>query len=52
MMKSVIVIGAGQWGQNLIRQFYQLDALAAIVELDPKQQEKIKTLYPEIPCFS
>lgn len=50
-MKSVIVIGAGQWGQNLVRQFQHLNALAGVVEVSPEQQEKLKTLYPHLQLF-
>ncbi|MEB3193329.1 MAG: Gfo/Idh/MocA family oxidoreductase [Snowella sp.] len=51
-MKSVIVIGAGQWGQNLVRQFYQLQALAGVVEIDLTQQEKLQVLYPGLQLFT
>jgi predicted dehydrogenase len=49
---SVIVIGAGQWGQNLVRQFYQLGALAGVVEVSAEQREKLKNLYPDIQFFT
>lgn len=50
-MKSVIVVGAGQWGQNLVRQFDQLNGLVGVVEVSPLQQEKLKMLYPHLQLF-
>ena len=51
-MKSVIVIGSGQWGQNLVRQFDQLNALAGVVEISLEQQKKLKMIYPNIQVFT
>ena len=35
MIKDVVVVGAGYWGKNLIRNFQQLAALYGICESDP-----------------
>lgn len=32
---AVAVVGAGHWGPNLIRNFHELGALAAVCDLDP-----------------
>ncbi len=32
---KIAVIGCGHWGKNLVRNFHDLDALAAICEHDP-----------------
>ncbi|MBD3274142.1 MAG: gfo/Idh/MocA family oxidoreductase, partial [Candidatus Marinimicrobia bacterium] len=32
---KLAVIGAGHWGKNLIRNFYELDSLHGIVEENP-----------------
>lgn len=51
-MNQVIVVGAGNWGQNLVRQFDRLQALAGVVEIDPEKREAIRQLYPNIPLYS
>lgn len=51
MKKQVAVVGAGKWGQNLIRTFYQLSALDAIVEPHPTTRQQILKRYPDIPVY-
>ncbi|ALS24473.1 Gfo/Idh/MocA family protein [Paenibacillus naphthalenovorans] len=51
-MTKVIVIGAGQWGKNLVRTFYELHALSAIVETDPRLRAALLDQYPDIPVLS
>lgn len=51
-MTKVIVVGAGQWGKNLVRTYHELNALAAVVEADAKLQESLRTSYPEIPIYA
>ncbi|MFP4133883.1 MAG: Gfo/Idh/MocA family protein [Halothece sp.] len=50
-MKQVIVVGAGNWGKNLVRNFYELGALAGVAELDPTLREQMITTYPEIAIY-
>lgn len=38
---SVAVIGCGYWGQNLVRNFAQLGALAAVCDADPSRLERL-----------
>lgn len=45
MSKNIAVIGCGAWGRNLVRNFYELGALRAIVEKDPVIAESITTEY-------
>ena len=45
---KVAVIGAGYWGKNLVRNFHQLEALAAVVETDPKLRESFAQTYPGV----
>ncbi|MFN3927909.1 MAG: Gfo/Idh/MocA family protein [Pseudanabaenaceae cyanobacterium] len=47
----VVVIGAGRWGKNLVRNFYELSALAGIVEVNPSLCQMMGELYPEIPIY-
>jgi len=51
-MQKVIVVGAGQWGRNLVRTFYELGALAGVAEASPELRNKIQTDYPGIPIYA
>jgi UDP-2-acetamido-3-amino-2,3-dideoxy-glucuronate N-acetyltransferase len=46
---NVAVVGAGYWGQNLVRNFHQLGALAAICDSDPATLERFAEPYPDVP---
>lgn len=49
----VAVIGAGRWGQNLVRNFYALGALAAVVDTDATARERAATeLAPGVPAYA
>jgi predicted dehydrogenase len=50
-MTSMIVVGSGHWGKNLVRSFAQLGALAGVVEVNPQLRESVKSQYPEISIF-
>ena len=50
-MKQVIVVGAGRWGQNLIRNFHELGALAGIAELEPEGRSAIAAKYPQLSIY-
>ena len=45
-MPKVVVIGAGHWGKNLVRNFSNLDALAGICDSNMEAVEAIKADYP------
>ena len=47
-MAKVAVIGAGYWGKNLVRNFHELNALAAICDSDEKQLQAFQTQYPGV----
>jgi UDP-2-acetamido-3-amino-2,3-dideoxy-glucuronate N-acetyltransferase len=47
-LMRIAVIGAGYWGKNLVRNFHQLGALAAIVEPDPVAQNALSESYGEV----
>jgi predicted dehydrogenase len=51
-MQSVIVVGAGNWGKNLVSNFYELGALAGVVELSPKLRERVATSYPDVTLYN
>ncbi|MCZ6800718.1 MAG: Gfo/Idh/MocA family oxidoreductase, partial [Nitrospirae bacterium] len=46
-LPRIAVIGAGAWGKNLIRNFSNLNSLAAICENDTNTLELIKSDYPD-----
>jgi predicted dehydrogenase len=50
-MKKVIVVGAGNWGKNLIQNFYELDRLAGVVELNDQLRSKVETTYPNLKTY-
>jgi predicted dehydrogenase len=50
-MQSVIVVGAGNWGKNLVSNFHALGALAGVVELSPKLREGVVASYPDLPLY-
>lgn len=48
---KVAVLGAGQWGMNLIRTFHELGALAAVVEVDAERRARVQVQYPDAQVF-
>jgi predicted dehydrogenase len=48
---QVIVVGAGNWGKNLVRNFDELAALAGVAEVNPELRGKISTAYPGVPIY-
>jgi predicted dehydrogenase len=48
---QVIVVGAGNWGRNLVRNFYELGALAGVVEMDASLREKVVATYPDVSVY-
>jgi UDP-2-acetamido-3-amino-2,3-dideoxy-glucuronate N-acetyltransferase len=53
MSQSVGVIGCGYWGKNLVRNFHQLGALAAICDSDPRRLQTLSTQFPGVKtCLS
>ncbi len=43
---SVAVVGAGNWGTNLVRNFFELGALKAICDKNPASLAQMQELYP------
>ena len=42
------VIGAGLWGKNIVRNFYNLGVLDTVCDMDTENLAKIKADYPEV----
>lgn len=47
-MRNLALIGGGYWGKNLIRDFYNLQALHTVCDIDTELLSKHKSTYPEI----
>ena len=43
---QIACIGAGYWGQNLVRNFYELGALRWVCDADGEQLNRLKLKYP------
>ena len=52
-MKNVSIFGAGYWGGNLIRVFYELSSckLHSVVDLDASRLDKLKIRYPDVQMY-
>src|SRR5262245_13961700 len=46
---TLAVVGAGAWGQNLVRNFHAIGALAAICEPAPDRRAALAAQYPTCP---
>ncbi|MDX1921060.1 MAG: Gfo/Idh/MocA family oxidoreductase [Candidatus Caenarcaniphilales bacterium] len=42
------LIGAGRWGENLVRNFFQLGVLSAVCDKNPEVLQKIAAKFPTI----
>ncbi len=51
-MKTVACVGSGYWGKNLVRNFHDLHALAAICDSDEDTLRTFKQQYPECRVLS
>lgn len=45
---KVAVIGVGNWGKNLVRNFGNLGALAMVCDVDRKRLENVRREYPHV----
>ncbi len=45
---SVAVVGVGYWGKNLVRNFHELHALAAVCESNESQLRALHAQYPDV----
>lgn len=47
MSKNVAVVGIGRWGKNLARNFFQLDVLHSICDMNESLLDEAQKLYPD-----
>ena len=45
---NVAVIGCGLWGRNVVRNFYNLNALHTVCDLDEENRRNLKEQYPDV----
>ncbi|MCD6133709.1 MAG: Gfo/Idh/MocA family oxidoreductase [Deltaproteobacteria bacterium] len=45
---KVAVVGAGYWGENLVRVFYELGALEMICDIDKNRINQLRRVYPSV----
>ena len=48
MRKKIAVIGCGYWGKNLVRNFYELNALHTICDIDETRLKSFQNKYPDL----
>lgn len=49
--KTIAVVGAGNWGRNLIRNFHELDTLAAVIDRSSPSLKEMRKLYPSCEVY-
>ena len=47
-MKKIAVIGAGYWGKNLVRNYYELNVLKTVCDNSPQILKNTQITYPDI----
>ncbi len=48
---TIAVLGCGDWGKNLVRNFFELDALSAIVDSAPAARQRASELAPGVRVY-
>jgi len=48
MKKNIAVIGCGYWGKNLVRNFYELNSLDAVCDIDEDRLKLVKEKYKDV----
>lgn len=46
--QRIAVIGCGCWGRNIVRNFYNLNALEIVCDLDDENLRKVQEQYPGV----
>lgn len=52
MSEQVIVVGAGNWGKNLVRNYFELGALAGVAEASEELRRQLMAEYPSVPLYA
>lgn len=51
-MREIAVVGSGYWGKNLVRNFHELGALAAVCDSDENRRQNLTEQYPDCEIMS
>lgn len=46
--QKIAVLGCGIWGRNIVRNFYNLNALGMVCDLDEENLAKVNEQYPDV----
>ena len=46
--QKIAVMGCGLWGRNIVRNFYNLEVLDTVCDLDEENLAKVKEQYPNV----
>ena len=46
--QKIAVIGCGMWGRNIVRNFYNLNVLDTVCDIDEENLKKVIELYPGV----
>ena len=46
--QRIAVIGFGMWGRNIVRNFYKLNVLDTVCDIDEENRKKILEMYPGV----
>ena len=46
--QKVAVIGCGVWGRNIVRNFYNLNVLDTVCDIDEENLKKVTEQYPGV----
>ncbi|MCI1274205.1 MAG: Gfo/Idh/MocA family oxidoreductase [Clostridiaceae bacterium] len=46
--QKIAVIGVGCWGRNIVRNFYNLNVLDTVCDMDEENLKKVKEQYPNV----
>lgn len=46
--QKIAVIGCGMWGRNIVRNFYNLNVLDTVCDIDDENLKKVLELYPGV----
>lgn len=52
MNKKIAVIGAGNWGRNLVQNFYEMGLLAAVAEADSALRGSLQASFSSLPVMA
>ncbi len=52
MKKNIGLIGCGYWGMNLVRNFYELNSLYAICDINQESLKSCQEKYPDLILYT